>query len=141
MKEMGSKGGEARNKALTPERKREIALMGVEARREKAEGPLPKATHGDLAHPLTIGEWEVPCYVLEDKRRVLVQSGVMNALDMSQGTAGRGDGDRITKFVATKALNAFVSNELAEVIKNPIIFQTTSGSRAYLHLRNRALTR
>ena len=131
MKEMGSKGGEARNKALTPERKREIALMGVEARREKAEGPLPKATHGDLAHPLTIGEWEVPCYVLEDKRRVLVQSGVMNALDMSQGTAGRGDGDRITKFVATKALNAFVSNELAEVIKNPIIFQTTSGSRAY----------
>ena len=78
-----------------------------------------------------IGAWEVPCYVLDDKRRVLVQRGVMDALDMSQGTAGRGGGDRIAKFVATKALKPFVSNELAEVIKNPIIFQTTHGSRAY----------
>jgi len=69
--------------------------------------------------------------VLADKRRVLVQRGVMDALDMSQGTAGRGGGDRIAKFVATKALKSFVSEQLAEVIKNPIIFQTTHGSRAY----------
>lgn len=55
----------------------------------------------------------------------------MDALDMSQGTAGRGAGDRLAKFVATKALNAFVSEHLADVIKNPIIFQTTHGSRAY----------
>ena len=55
----------------------------------------------------------------------------MDALDMSQGTAGRGGGDRLAKFVATKALNPFVSNELAQVIKIPIIFQTTNGSRAY----------
>jgi len=131
MLKLASKGGKARAKSLSTERKREIALMGVEAKRAKAEGPLPVATHGDPAHPLLIGEWEVPCYVLEDRRRVLIQSGVIDALDMSQGTAGRGGGDRITKFVETKALNSFVSKELAEVIKNPIIFQTTGGSRAY----------
>lgn len=55
----------------------------------------------------------------------------MNALDMSQGTAGRGAGDRLAKFVDTKALKPFVSNRLADVIKNPIIFQTTHSSRAY----------
>ena len=131
-----AKGGVERAKALSPERRREIALQGVAARRERAAekaelAALPKATHGDPAHPLIIGTWEVPCYVLEDKRRVLVQKGVMEALDMSQGTAGRGGGDRIAKFVATKALNPFVSEQLADVIKNPIIFQTTHGSRAY----------
>lgn len=49
----------------------------------------------------------------------------------SRATAGRGGGDRLAKFVATKALNPFVSNELAEVIKNPIVFQAPSGGRAY----------
>src|SRR6267143_2485283 len=131
-----AKGGLKRAEALSPERRREIALLGVAAKRERAAdreelSKLPKATHGDPAHPLTIGNWEVPCYVLADKRRVLVQRGVMDALDMSQGTAGRGGGDRIAKFVATKALKSFVSEQLAEVIKNPIIFQTTHGSRAY----------
>ncbi len=132
----GKAGGLARAQALTPERRREIALRGVAARQAKAAdreelAKLPKATHGDPAHPLVIGDMEVPCYVLDDKRRVLVQRGVMDALDMKQGTAGRGGGDRIAKFAATKAINPFVSNELAEVINNPIIFQTTHGSRAY----------
>lgn len=131
-----AKGGLARARILSPERRREIAMKGVAARRALAAdrqelARLPKATHGDPSHPLLIGQWEVPCYVLADRRRVLVQRGVMDALDMSQGTAGRGGGDRIAKFVATKALNPFVSDQLAEVIKNPIIFQTTHGSRAY----------
>ena len=80
---------------------------------------------------MVIGSWEVPCYVLEDRRRVLVQRGVMNALDMSQGTAGRGGGDRIAKFLDTKAIKPFVSNDLKAVITKPILFQTTNGSRAY----------
>lgn len=131
-----AKGGVKRAESLSPERRREIALKGVEARRAKAAERkelemLPKATHGDPSHPLMIGNWEVPCYVLDDKRRVLVQRGVMDALDMSQGTAGRGGGDRIAKFVDTKAIKPFVSKELEDVIKKPIIFQTTLGSRAY----------
>lgn len=55
----------------------------------------------------------------------------MTALDMSQGTAGRGGGDRLAKFAATKSISPFVSNDLAEVIKNPIIFQAPSGGKAY----------
>src|SRR5258705_9022972 len=131
-----AKGGLKRAETLSPERRKEIALLGVAAKRERAAAreelaTLPKATHGDPAHPLIIGEWEVPCYVLTDKRRVLVQGGVIDALDMSQGTAGRGGGDRIAKFVATNAIKPFVSEHLADVIKNPIFFQTIHGSRAY----------
>jgi len=124
-----AKGGLRRAEALSPERRKEIALLGVAAREELSK--LPKATHGDPSHPLVIGAWEVPCYVLTDKRRVLVQGGVIDALDMSQGTAGRGGGDRIAKFLATKGIKSFVSEQLSDVIKNPIIFQTTHGSRAY----------
>ena len=44
--------------------------------------------------------------------------------------SGRG-GDQLAKFVATKAINPFVSKELADVIKKPIIFRITKGNMAY----------
>lgn len=121
-------GGIRRSESLTPEKRKEIASKAAMAR---WDSDLPKAEFGAADRPLRIGEWEVPCYVLSDKRRVLVQRGVMTALDMSQGTAGRGGGDRLAKFVSTKALTPFISKELADVIKNPIIFQAPNGSRAY----------
>lgn len=133
-----AKGGAARAAKLTPEQRSEIARKGALARKARIDNPLPeevadlpKAEWGAADRPLRIGEWEVPCYVLSDKRRVLVQRGMMTALDMKQGTAGRGGGDRLAKFAATKSINPFISNELAEVIKNPIIFQSPSGGRAY----------
>lgn len=131
-----AKGGKAAADKMTAEERKARSLKANAAKQLRAVerneiSALPKATHGDASHPLTIGAWEVPCYVLEDKRRVLVQRGVMEALDMSQGTAGRGGGDRIAKFIDTKSISPFVSSQLADVIKSPIIFQTTHGSRAY----------
>ena len=90
-----------------------------------------KVIAGTPDRPLVIGNIEIPCYVLEDETRVLVQRGMMDALDMKQGTAGRGGGDRLSKFVRTKALKSFVSEQLADVIKNPIIFQTQRVGKAY----------
>ncbi len=55
----------------------------------------------------------------------------MSALDMSQGTAGRGGGDRLAKFVSTKSLSAFVDSKLEDVIKAPILFKAPNGSKAY----------
>ena len=55
----------------------------------------------------------------------------MTALDMSQGTAGRGGGDRLAKFVDTKAIKPFVDSKLDAVIKAPILFKTPNGSQAY----------
>lgn len=123
-----ARGGFARAEKLTPEERTSIAQRAAKAR---WEGDLPKAAFGSPDHPLRIGDLEIPCYVLGDDRRVLVQRGMMDALDMKQGTAGRGAGDRLAKFVATKALSPFVSNELSEVITNPIVFSTQSGGKAY----------
>lgn len=56
---------------------------------------------------------------------------MLKGMDMSQGTAGRGEGDRLARFIGTKALNPFVPENLSEVIKNPIKFRVPSGGIAY----------
>lgn len=126
--EAGALGGRARAKKLSKEQREEIARKGAEAR----WGPLPQATHGSESTPLRIGDVEIPCYVLEDKRRVLVQGGMLTALDMSQGTASaKGGGDRLAKFIATKSISPYVSRGLSDLIIEPIRFRTTSGTQAY----------
>lgn len=127
-----ARGGEARAAKLSPERRSEIARMGALAKKARADGDtIPKAEWGTPDRPLRIGDLEIACYVLSDTRRVLIQSGVMSALNMKQGTAGRGSGDRLTRFIETKSIKPFVNNTLVEVIKTPIIFQAPNGSRAY----------
>lgn len=130
---LAAKGGKARARALTAARRSEIAKQAVETRWRK-EGKLkvlPVATHGSSDHPLKIGEIELPCYVLADDRRVLVQREMVAGLSMSQGTAGRGTGDRLAKFIGGKAISPFVSKHLYDVITEPIRFKTTSGNMAY----------
>ena len=56
---------------------------------------------------------------------------MMTALAMKQGTAGRGGGDRLAKFIRTKGVNPFVSDDLAKVITEPIRFRAGGGSVAY----------
>jgi len=55
---------------------------------------------------------------------------MLTGMTMSQGTAGRGAGDRLARFVNTKGLQAFVSDNLRDVITNPIRFRV-GGSTAY----------
>lgn len=86
-----------------------------------------EAIHGSADHPLKIGSLEIPCYVLEDGKRVLVQNGMLTALDMAQGTAGRGEGNRLVKFMNTKAMLGFANDDLRANILNPIHFKTPTG--------------
>lgn len=129
--EAGKKGAEARAKKLTPEQRSEIARNAALAKWEKEGSLIPVATHGSPDHPLRIGDVEIPCYVLNDGRRVLVQSGMLAGLDMKQGTAGRGGGDRLAKFINTKAVSPYVPKGLSDVIMEPIKFRTPNGSSAY----------
>jgi hypothetical protein len=123
-----AKGGRARAEVLTPEERAESARKAAVAR---WGSDLPKATHGDPEHPLRIGDIELPCYVLDDGRRVVVQRGMLRGLDMKQGTAGRGAGDRLAKFIATKSINPYVPKGLADVIIDPIKFKPPGGGVAY----------
>ncbi len=96
-----------------------------------SEEKILKATHGSPDHPLKIGDLEIPCYVLEDGRRVLHHRGMVSALGMARGGSSKGGGDRLQIFVSGKGLEPFVPKELIEVIENPIKFRTTRGNLAY----------
>ncbi len=118
-------GGRARAKALSASERSEIASKAATARWD-----VPKAEYGAPDRPLRIGAIEIPCYVLDDGRRVITQAGAMSALSMSQGTATKGGGDRITNFLSTKAISPFISKELQKMI-TPIKFRPPTGGIAY----------
>ena len=124
----GRRGGMVRAEKLSPAERREIAQKAAAARWSEK---MPTAAFGSNDRPLKVGDLEIPCYVLDDGRRVIVQRGMMTALDMSQGTAGRGGGDRLAKFVATKSISSFVGTQLQELINSPILFKVPNGSTAY----------
>ena len=124
-----AKGGVARAAKLTSQERTEIAHKAAVAR--WSEPPLLTATHGSEDHPLKIGEMEIPCYVLEDGRRVLQQTGLIKSLNMSHGGSYSIGGDRLAKFAAQNRLRPYVSNDLIARTENPIRFRTPRGSAAY----------
>ncbi len=119
-----AKGGKARAEALPPERRSEIARAAAAAR---WSGDVLKATHESGDHPLVIGGKQIPCYVLEDGRRVLSLGGMVRALDMSIGGAGGRQGDRLVKFSTGKAIKPFVSDDLISRMNEPVRFRAPTG--------------
>lgn len=120
------KGGKARAEKLTPEQRAEIARAAAQSRWGGDEAVL-RATHGSSDRPLVIGDLSLPCYVLEDGRRVLSLGGMVRALGMSIGGGGKGEGDRLSRFLGSNSINPYVSNELSSRIKTPIRFQAPTG--------------
>lgn len=121
-----AKGGVARALRLSDERKREIAQMGAAARNR----PVAEAICGSQDTLLRIGDAEMPCYVLEDGRRVLSQRGILSALGMARGGAMKGRGDRLANFAAGKGISPFVSTDLMAAINKPIVFRA-AGALTY----------
>ncbi|MES2327249.1 MAG: hypothetical protein V4499_07950, partial [Pseudomonadota bacterium] len=78
-------------KALTLAQRK---AQGRKAAAARWSGEIKKATHGSDDHPLVIGDTQIACYVLEDGRRVLQQTGLINALNMSHGGSSSVGGDR-----------------------------------------------
>ncbi len=81
-----------------------------------------KVIAGAPDRPLRIGQVEIPCFVLEDETRVLVQRGMAIGLGMSKPS-----GVQIRDFASSKSIKPFVSNDIIEVLENPIKFQTSAG--------------
>lgn len=131
----GLKGGKARAEKLTPEERSEIAREAVETRWARARGitpedieKFPKATHKGT---LKIGDIEISCFVLGDKRRVLHHRSLVAALGISRGSTGSySGGDRLVKFVTGGRLKPFMEKKLGAVT-DPFLFRTPRGSVAY----------
>ncbi len=129
-----SNAGKARVQKMTPEARKAVAAAGAKARWAKAQpdrAALPKAEFGDDSRPLKIGDIEIPCYVLEDERRVLTFSGMQDALRMAKGGSEVAGMNRFELFASRKRIKPFVSNELMERIGQPIVFISPSGGRSY----------
>jgi hypothetical protein len=127
-----SKGGKARADALPPERRKEIAKAAASARWHDDADDLPQVLCGAIDRPMRITALglEIPCYVIEGERRVLVQRGMVSALGMARGSAS-GGGDRLANFINGERIKPYVASELSEVITAPVKFRAPNSSIAY----------
>ena len=102
--------GEARAKALTANQRMEIAKKASKARW------LPKSTHEGI---LKILNKELPCVVLEDGRRIVIQKSVFRAFD--RPPRGKKQSDihlaSLPSFLQAKNLQEFVTQEILDVIR------------------------
>lgn len=106
-----SKGGIARAESLSPLQRTEIAKNAAAKRWENQK--LPRAAYSG---ELSIGEISLPCYVLEDGRRVVSGRGLTSAIGMK----GRGQG--ATRISQHKLIKHSNSDDLSMAIDNPIKF-------------------
>ena len=81
-----------------------------------------KVIAGAPDRPLVIEGVEIPCFVLEDETRVLVQRGMATGIGMSNPS-----GVQIRVLASSKSIRPFVSSNLIEVLNNPIKFWTPAG--------------
>ena len=105
--------------------------------------------------PLTIGDIEIPCYVLEDETRVLTQNSLFDAFAARRGGHfSRGFGtcaekeasktanpksDQETdpfradlpRFLTGKWVRPFISDELVHALRFPILIEIRPNSEAY----------
>jgi len=103
----------------------------TEIKRNTEDSSIKQAIYGSPDHPLKIGDLEIPCYVLEDGKRMLHQRGMVSALGMGRGGSSEGRGDRLAKFTAQDRLKDFVSEHLLKVTGKPVKFRTPRGQIAY----------
>ena len=131
-----ARGGLARAKALSPQKRREIAKRASNAR---WAGPVLKVTHGSADHPLKIGDIEISCFVLEDGTRVLSQRGLQSGIGMSTSGGSKVGEQRMASFLTSIAIKANDNNELslrihelANRMRNPIKFSLASSGRGLI---------
>ena len=114
-----SMGGKARAESLSPEQRSEIAKKASAAR-----WGVPKATHFGELNLVGI---KIPCYVLNDGRRVLSQRGLQTSIGLS-GSGGAG-AHRMARFIERLQLKGLPAKELTVRINEPALFSPTHGGK------------
>lgn len=122
-----SAGGKARASKLTQAERSASASNAAKAKAENRK--LPIATHGSIEHPLTLGDVQIPCYVLEDGTRVLSLRGLVSGLGISSGSTRTGE-SRIVSFVEVDAIKQSSKIDLAAALNSPIKFLPPHGGRS-----------
>jgi hypothetical protein len=122
-----SKGGSSRAKALSPERRTEIARKGALAKQAIiAKGDLPTATHSAERE---LDGYTIPVHNLSDGSRVISERGFLAII----GARGRGStgGHRLARILADPLIKVFFSKDLLVAINNPVRFLSTTKTLTY----------
>ncbi len=120
IKNQFSKAAEARAKSLSQDERRDIAQIAAQARWGE---PLQKVKAGAPDKPIRVADIEVPCYVLDDDRRVITMTGMMDTLNMARGGAMVKGMNRLELFASRGRIKPYISSDLHERIAKPIKFQ------------------
>lgn len=114
--------------------RRARAAAGAQARWAKADpsrSSLPRAICGSTDRPLRVGDLSIPCYVLEDERRVLTVAGISDGMGLARGGSMVAGMNRLELFASRDRVKPYVSSNLTERIASPIVFITPTGGKAY----------
>ena len=131
----GQAGGEARSRALSDERKKEIASNAAKAMWEKRRKEAEERKMAKFSEPqppelpipntkrsgeMMLGNYVFPCFVLDGDLRVISQRAFLELL----GFKGRGDstGHRLLAFLDHPQLNSLNFKEVRLAIQQPIKF-------------------
>lgn len=103
-----SRSGKATSNAMTPEQRTERAKAGAAKRSEIAAAP--KIVHqGELK----IGDLKIPCYVLDNGRRVLSGRGLQDALRLVDDIpSSQKAGSRLPRLFENKSLIPFLNKHV-----------------------------
>lgn len=127
-RKQAAKGGLARARALKPEERSHIARQAAVARWRR-EGKSPSVVYaicGSEDSPLRLGDVEIPCYVLEDERRVLSQRGFTAAL----GKGSKANASWLPDLALQKGIGPFIGEDLADRLRSAIRFVPPNGGRS-----------
>lgn len=126
--EAGKKGGTSRARNLTKEKRSEIASKAASARWMKGKDveQMPRAICGG-DEPLHLLTAEIPCFVLDDERRVITLRGMQTALGMGMG----GGATRMAGLARLVADNPVEASDLSVRLESPIEFVMPKGGTAH----------
>lgn len=126
---LGSKGGLARAKSLSPEERSAIAKRAAEEKWAAIKG-LPNETHTGV---LRLGAG-IPCSVLDNTMRVLSVNGLSRTF--GSGAKGRAsaeaDAPPVPAFLSAANVQPYISAELKEQMANPVAYRSRTGGRPAL---------
>jgi hypothetical protein len=133
-----AKGGVARAKALSPERRSEIARNAAKSKHAKgSREDVPTATHiGELK----IGDLILPCAVLSDGTRLISQGGIAAAFgpvtggwQMRKRNSEEHAGD-LPPFLVATSLQPFISDDVRTLVSSPKRYKDPRGGPARIGL-------
>lgn len=122
-KPKGKAGGEARAQSLSPEQRKEIARRAA-----AAKWGTPRATHDGT---LNVAGWaSIPCWVLEDERRIISQRCFMELIGMKESVSIP-IGERVSQILDPRNSRSRSAVAFIEAVENPIRFLSTDSIPAH----------